>query len=227
MIPDTSGRLIAVGDIHGCDRPLRLILDTIQPQHDDVFVFLGDFCNRGPNTKAVLDEVMNLAEKCGVYTVMGNHEEMVLGAFQGGKSDHEFWCKFGGDKTLASFGISHAKELPREYLQFFANCADYHESAGFIFVHAGCNPNAELEKQDGEILRWTRLNVLQKPHPSGKVVVCGHTAQKVVFDGGHLICIDTGCGVTPTGRLTALDLKSWKMWQAGGRNKQATVKVLR
>ena len=62
------------------------------------------------------------------------------------------------------------------------------------------------------------------PHFSGKTVICGHTVQKKVLDLGHLICIDTGCGVWPGGRLTAIDLNSGTIWQAGGRSKKATIK---
>jgi serine/threonine protein phosphatase 1 len=155
---------------------------------------------------------------------LGNHEEMILGAYQGGQSDHNFWCKFGGDKTLASYGVNHAKELPWDHLKFLADCADYLESDDFIFVHAGCDPNIPLEKNTGEILRWTKFPKEPAPHISGKTVVCGHTVQKQVLDLGHICCIDTGCGVWPGGRLTAIDLKSGKIWQAGPRSKKATIK---
>jgi len=224
MIVANTGRLFAVGDIHGCVNPLRVILASINPQADDVFVFLGDFVNRGPDSKAVLDEVIALIGKCSVYTILGNHEEMLLGAYQGGRSDHDFWCKFGGDKTLASFGVNLAREIPGGYLTFIAGCADYNESDDFMFVHANYDPEKPLDKTDGGTLRWKKLEKDQKPHVSGKTVVCGHTVQKQVLDLGHVCCIDTGCGVWPGGRLTAIDLKSGKIWQAGGRSKKATIK---
>jgi serine/threonine protein phosphatase 1 len=217
-------RLIAVGDVHGCDRILKVILESIAPQPDDVFVFLGDLVNRGPNSKNVIDQVIELSNTCRVHTILGNHEEMILAAFQGGQSDHIFWQKFGGIETLASYGVSNAKELPGEHLKFIAKCKDYHEEDDFIFVHAGCDPNIPIEKNNGSILRWTRFPDDPKPHISGKTVICGHSVQKQIFDLGYICCIDTGCGVWPGGRLSALDLKSGTIWQAGGRSKKATIK---
>lgn len=218
------GRLIAVGDIHGCDRILQVVLEGIAPQADDAFVFLGDLVNRGPNTKGVIEQVINLSRLCNVTTVLGNHEEMILGAYQGGKSDHDFWCKFGGVQTLASYGVERARDIPGEHLRFIAGCKDFVETDEYIFVHAGCDPDKLPSQCDGSILRWNKLDKDQRRHSSGKTIVCGHTMQKQVFDAGHLLCIDTGCGIWPGGRLTAIDLTSGTIWQAGGRSKKATVK---
>lgn len=223
-IQKTTGRLIAVGDIHGQAGYLRLVLEAIDPKSDDVIVFLGDLVNRGPDSKGVVDQVIDLAEKCQVYSILGNHEEMILGAFAGGASDHKFWCKFGGVQTLASYGVDHVSKIPGQHMMFFANCKDYLETDDFIFVHAGCDPNIPLNKNSGALLRWERFPKNPTPHMSGKTVVCGHTAQKTVLDLGFLICLDTGSGIWPGGRVTAMDLKSGKIWQAGGRNKKATVK---
>lgn len=224
FIPDNTGRLIAVGDIHGCAHILCTVLASIEPQPDDIFLFLGDFINRGPDSKGVVSRVLELATQSGVYSILGNHEEMLLGAYQGGKDDHNFWCKFGGDTTLASYGVNTAREIPGEHLRFFANCADHAESEEFIFVHAGCDPDIMLENNNGDTLRWTKFPKEPKIHNSGKTVICGHTVQKQILDLGHICCIDTGCGVWPGGRLTAIDLKTGKIWQAGGRSKKATIK---
>ena len=217
-------RLIAIGDIHGCASILRVILKDIDPQPDDCFIFLGDLINRGPDAKGVIDEIIALGEKCQVSAIMGNHEEMLLGAYQGGKDDIKFFLKFGGDKTLASYGVTSVKDMPGDHLMFIASCKDYLETDDFIFVHAACHPNIPLASNPGEILRWYKLEEDHPKHSSGKTVVCGHTAQKQVLDLGHLLCIDTGCGIWPGGRLTAIDLNSGKIWQAGGRNKKATIK---
>lgn len=219
-----SGRLIAIGDIHGCASILQVILKDIDLQPEDTFVFLGDYINRGFDSKGVIDQIISLGEICHVETIMGNHEEMVLGAFQGGKSDHAFWCKFGGDQTLASYGVDNVRQIPGEHLKFIAHCKDYLETDDFIFVHAGCNPDIPLDENNGISLRWNKLDNSVGPHITGKTVVCGHTVQKQVLDLGHLCCIDTGCGVWPGGRLTAIDLLSGKIWQAGGKSKKATIK---
>jgi len=219
-----SKRLIAVGDIHGCANPLRVILKDIDPQPEDTIVFLGDCINRGPDSKDVIEQIIALKDKCHVETILGNHEEMLLGAYQGGKSDHAFWCKFGGDTTLASYGVATAKDIPGEHLLFIAHCKDYLETEDFIFVHAGCSSFKPLNENSGSVLRWDRLDKDKPPHESGKTIVCGHTVQKQIFDLGHICCIDTGCGVWPGGRLTAIDFISGKIWQAGGRSKKATIK---
>lgn len=220
------GRLIAIGDVHGCSGILHNLLKGIEPKPDDTFVFLGDLINRGPDAKGVVEEVIDLSTKCKVYTILGNHEEMLLGAHAGGKDDHSYFCKFGGDETLRSYGILNVRDIPREHLLFFANCVDYVEIDDFIFVHAGCDPTkSNLADNRGELLRWTKLDEeTVVPHVTGKTVVCGHTVQKKVLDLGHLVAIDTGCGVWNGGRLTALDVRSGTIWQYGGRNKRVTIK---
>lgn len=217
-------RLIAIGDIHGCSSYLEVILKDIDPQPDDTFVFLGDAINRGPDSKSVVDQIIELSEKFKVECILGNHEEMVLAAFQGGKDDHRFWTKFGGDTTLASYGAKDVRDLPGRHLLWIADCKDYLETDDFIFVHAGCHPNIPLDKNNGTKLRWEKLDPDQPKHISGKTIVCGHTAQKQVLDLEHLLCIDTGCGLWPGGRLTAMDVLSGKIWQVSGRSKKATIK---
>jgi serine/threonine protein phosphatase 1 len=221
-----TGRLIAIGDIHGHSNILRLLLNGIDPQPEDTIVFLGDYINRGPDSKGVVDQIISLRNKCFVETICGNHEEMLLGAYQGGKSDHNFWCKFGGKETLASYGVEDVRGIPGDHLVFFSKCLDYFETDDFIFVHAGYDPATPMDKSTGEVLRWDRLNKNVDPHFSGKTVVCGHSCQKQILDLGHVVCIDTGCGVWPGGRLSAIDLNSGKVWQAGGRSKKATIKQL-
>jgi serine/threonine protein phosphatase 1 len=185
LIPNPEGRLIAVGDVHGCSGILSVVMHDVAPKPEDTFVFLGDLCNRGPDTR-VFDVVIAIAKVCPVYKVLGNHEEMIVAAYQGGKDEYEYWCHFGGVQTLASFGAKNAREIPEEYLQFVAECADYHESEHYIFVHAGCDPNKPMDKQYETILRWNGFNPNWPRHMSGKTVVCGHSVQKQVFDSGHL-----------------------------------------
>jgi serine/threonine protein phosphatase 1 len=213
----TAVRIIAIGDIHGRADALSNIMKDINPTSDDVLIFLGDVINRGSDSKGVVDQILDLNKITKTYSILGNHEEMLLGAFQGGKSDDAYFLKFGGKETLQSYGVSNVKDLPPEHLLYFSRCKDYLETKDFIFVHAGCKSDIPLEKNFGEILRWIRLydqDVYTKPHASGKIVVCGHTVQQEVLDLGHLLCIDTGCGVLSNGRLSAIDLKSRFVWQS-------------
>ena len=133
------GRLIAVGDVHGHADALYGVLKEINPTPDDHIIFLGDLINRGPDSKGVIDQVIALSKICKVETICGNHEEMVLAAIYGCRSEHKFWCQFGGIETLKSFGCVKVTDIPREYLLFIANCVDWVETENNIFVHAGCN----------------------------------------------------------------------------------------
>lgn len=220
-ITDNSTRLIAIGDIHGCDKILQTVLSSIEPKRDDTFIFLGDLCNRGPNTKGVFDLIFDLEKTSDVHFVMGNHEEMVVAALMG-SSDHNFWCKFGGLQMLQSFGVEKANQIPRRYLNTIVNMRDYIETDDFIFIHASYDPSLAMETQEGQVLRWEKNRGSLK-HNSGKRVVCGHTPQKEVLVTDAYICLDTGCGVQPPSRLTALDLKSGTLWQATSRSKTAKI----
>lgn len=218
-----SERLIAIGDIHGNIKVLNMILEAIDPQPQDTLVFLGDFCNRG-DTKSVIEALMDVSKKCKTHFIMGNHEEMILQAYQGGTSEFNFFCKFGGIQTLASYGIGHIKDMPHDHIRFIIDTVDYVETDEFIFVHAGYHSQLPLNQTSPQDLRWQGLVPNQPKHMSGKTVVCGHTCQKQVFDAGHLLCIDTGCGVWVGGRLTAIDVNSGTIWQAGNQNKRANVR---
>lgn len=208
-------RLIVIGDVHGHSDALIAILNEIEPTDKDTFIFLGDLVDRGPDSKGVIDEVARLKQSYDVKVICGNHEEMVLAAFQGGKSDHAFWCKFGGKEALASFGatVDHVTKIPGAYLRFIAECVDYVETDTHIFVHAWCHPEKSPAESGGDILRWYKLPPVPPPHVSGKTVVCGHTAQGTIADHVHTICIDTSCGVSKTGILTAMDVISGDTWQ--------------
>lgn len=226
-IPTPEGRFIAFGDIHGHLGYLNMILDSIIPQKNDTFVFLGDYVDRGPDSKGVIDKIIELSQEFNVVTIAGNHEEMMLGAYHGSKSDINFWCKFGGKEALQSYKIDNPRNLPSEHISFIEECVTYAESEDYIFVHARCDPSIALEKNNAHTLRWDNLKLTDPPHISGKKIVCGHSCQKTVLNFEHLICIDTGAGVLKTGRLTALDVKSGTVWQAGGAYKKAMVKSLK
>lgn len=86
-------RIIAIGDIHGCAKALKTLVDAIQPTEQDTLVFLGDYIDRGPESRGVIEQVMALGNHCTVVPLLGNHEEMLLGALAGGLSDVQFWMK--------------------------------------------------------------------------------------------------------------------------------------
>ena len=210
-----SGRLIAIGDIHGHSAPLETILEAVDPQADDTLVALGDYVDRGPDTRGVIDRLIVLADRCRLVPILGNHDEMLLDIVAGRRELFGNWLSFGGSLTLASYNCTVPDNIPDEHLQFLQDCAAYHESDGHFFVHASYIPNLPLEAQPGGVLRWESLRARQPgPHYSGKVAICGHTAQEGgrILDLGHLKCIDTYC--YGDGWLTAMDVETGQVWQA-------------
>lgn len=215
-----DGRLIAIGDIHGHAKALTAILERVRPTPEDTLVILGDFVDRGPDTKGVMDQLLALEGQCHLVTLMGNHEEMVLAAREG-RSDFEFWVKFGGDAAMDSYGPGRTTNvIPREHWAFLERLPLYYETASHFFVHANYAPNQHFRDQGSQTLLWLDLADLPGPHFSGKTAIVGHTPQKDgrVLDLGHLKCIDTFCG--HGGLLTALDVGSGQIWQVteGGRD---------
>lgn len=210
-----EGCLIAVGDIHGCSTALATLLDAIQPMPLDTLVFLGDFIDRGPNSRGVIEQVIRLSDQCQVVPLLGNHEEMFLGALEG-KDNVGFWLKFGGRETLASYGTEN-DVIPAEHIQFIKGCKDFYETVSHIFVHAYYDPDLPLHQQKWDGLRWASLPREAKPHCSGKVAIVGHTAQTSgeILDLGCVKCIDTFCH--GGGWLTALEVGTGQVWQADER----------
>jgi serine/threonine protein phosphatase 1 len=218
----TEERTIAIGDIHGCSAALASLVKAIEPTPLDTLVFLGDYIDRGPDSKGVLEEVIALAEQCIVVPLMGNHEEMLLAALEG-QSELRYWLKFGGIEALASYGYKGGVEprpadvrtlIPSEQLEFIRRCRDYVETERHIFVHAYYDPDRPLHEQTWSGLRWAILPQIPRPHYSGKVAIVGHTPQTSgeILDLGYLKCIDTFCH--GGGWLTALEARTGKTWQA-------------
>jgi serine/threonine protein phosphatase 1 len=222
------GRTIAVGDVHGCSAALSALLEAIAPGPEDVLVFLGDYIDRGPDSRGVLDRVLALRGRCTVVPLLGNHEEMLLAALKD-RTALRLWLSCGGGETVASYSNrlrppTHADSLfgllPAEHLCFLQGCRPYHQTDTHLFVHAGYVPERPLEEQPGEALRWQAVDRRgAQRHCSGKVAVVGHTPQKSgeVLDLGFLKCIDTHCH--GGGWLTALEVHTGQVWQADAQGR--------
>ena len=215
-----TGRLIAIGDIHGCSAALESIIDSINPSDDDVIVTLGDYVDRGPDTPGVLDQLIALRRRCKLVPLLGNHDQVMLAAIFG-KIAPKLWMEMDGDKTVEAYGS--IRDIPPEHTDFLSACELCVETDSHIFMHACYNPNLELEKQSIDDLLWTSLrDEIPAPHKSGKQAIVGHTSQKsgAILNAGHIICIDTFC--CGGGWLTALDVRSGGVWQADreGRSKR-------
>ena len=210
-----TGRTIAVGDIHGCAAALKTILITIAPTLNDTIVTLGDYVDRGPDSRGVIDQLIELSQHCRLVPLMGNHEEMMLDVVREKQPPYR-WLQHGGVDTLDSYGFfGDMSVIPEAHLEFFRSMKDFYETDAYFFVHANYDPNLPLEKQSPHALRWQKLtDVTPGPHQNGKRAIVGHTHDRggEIFDAGHLTCIDTFC--YGGGWLTALDVINGTVWQA-------------
>lgn len=217
------GRIIAIGDIHGCSNALQSLVETVAPAGDDVVIPLGDYVDRGPDSRAVLDQLIGLAESCQLWPLLGNHEEMMLGVLDGTMRPHA-WLPHGGIDTLESYGFAGDLScIPANHRQFLRSCRDYIELDRFFFVHANYDPRLPLPQQTPYMLRWESLEVnMPGPHRSGKVAVVGHTPDRSgeILDVGYLKCLDTYCYGGQW--LTAMDLTSGQVWQANDQGQLRT-----
>lgn len=207
-------RTIAIGDVHGCSMALARLLRALKPQADDTIVPLGDYVDRGPDSKGVIDLLIDLEGRCQLVPILGNHDQMMLAAIDGEPPFDWFDC--GGMAALKSYGSKRdLGVIPAEHADFLRRCRDFHETPTHIFGHANYYPDIAMEEQDVGMLRWESLREYRPgPHQSGKRVVLGHSSQKTgeILDLGHLVCIDTFC--FGGGWLTALDVESGRVWQA-------------
>jgi serine/threonine protein phosphatase 1 len=210
-----GGRLLAIGDIHGCHIAFDTLLKHLAITPADTVVVLGDVIDRGPGTRQVIDRLLELKERGPLVFLLGNHEEMFLDSLTIDEV-REPWMGFGGLETLISYG-EHAEdtgELPADHVAFLRSGLDYFETESTVFVHASLEPGKPLAKQTPEWLRWAKLTRREQPLPNGKRVICGHTAQKSgrVWIGNGWVCIDTYAygGMF----LTALDVRNDLVYQA-------------
>lgn len=210
------GRLIAIGDIHGCSTALARLLDEIAPRPEDTIVTLGDYVNRGPDSRGVIERLMDLGDQCTLVPLLGNHDEVFLEVLVG-REPLDQLLSMGGEPTLESYGYEGSLGVvPPEHVLFLASCKLIYETDSHFFAHANYAPNLPLNQQSRMDLLWLSLRESEPcQHFSMRRAVLGHTPQSngLPLDRGHFVCIDTGCVY---GRvLTALDVDSGTLWQAG------------
>ncbi|MBT8037240.1 MAG: serine/threonine protein phosphatase [Verrucomicrobiae bacterium] len=208
-------RTLAIGDIHGSLTALEALGDFVGYTADDTIVTVGDYIDRGPDSKGVIDYLIDLKTSHQVVTLKGNHEVMMENA-RYSQQELYFWLVNGGEATLFSFDAERLDDINAKYWKFFDSCTRYHETDDHIIAHAGLEPNVPPEKQSDDFIFWHRINDTQ-PHVSGKTLVCGHTPQRngIPLALDHAICIDT---FAFGGKwLTCLDIDSGEYWQANER----------
>jgi serine/threonine protein phosphatase 1 len=206
-------RTIAIGDIHGCSLALSVLLEQIRPAREDRIIFLGDYVDRGANSRNVIEQILSLQQHCEVITLLGNHEVLLQSARES-PEPNDFWLQqCGGNETLISYGGSFA-DIPESHWEFVRNCRRYYETERHFFVHANYVPDQPIAEQPEQMALWQHLTTFTPmEHQSGKIAVVGHTPQRTgnILNIGHLICLDTGCFLG--GWLTALDIESGQVWQ--------------
>jgi len=210
-------RHLAVGDIHGCYTALTTLAAYVPFQPDDVLITLGDYVDRGPNSRAVLDWLIDYQQKHELIPLRGNHEVMMLQARWGG-DNLKLWLESGGDRALRSYAIPGKKtsftDVPPAHWEFLEHeTRAWYEIPTHFFVHANAYPGIDLRDQPDYMLYWEFFGQ-PRPHRSKKIMVCGHSSQKsgVPKNIGHAVCIDTW--VYGSGWLTCLDVATGKYWQA-------------
>lgn len=186
---------------------------------DDCLITLGDYVDRGPDSRGVLEWVLARSQQPSFIALKGNHEVMMLMAREDMHSQKSWMSGYvGGSQTLASYGRygmpGRLSDVPDTHWHLLsATLRLYWETEKFFFAHAGVDPTKPLKEQKEERLLWERFGP-QPLHPSGKLLVCGHTEQpdRMPFLLPHGICIDTG--VHAGGWLTALDVHTGRYGQA-------------
>lgn len=220
-------RKILIGDIHGCLATFRSLLKQINLNVEaDNLYLLGDYVDRGPDSKGVIDEIISLEKKgYNIMPIRGNHEQMLI-------SDHyaeteKGWFDMADEELKKSFGIKDLTELPIEYIDFCKKLPYYLLDDEFIAVHAGINFSFENPLENLEDLLWIRdyYNNVNYDWLQKRKIIHGHTMQTrqeieeqfKQFDEKQILNIDCGVYLSKSkmhglGNLCALDLTNRKLY---------------
>lgn len=237
-ITEASGeRVYVVGDLHGCADETLVLLEYLEKREgltdNDVVIFVGDYIDRGPSSRGVVDLMLSFKAKFPKTRFLkGNHEDMLLDFLGFGGRMGEAFLYNGGLETIQSYGISvfaspdqMVKAFPPEHFQFYNTLESMIKVEGHICVHAGVNPLRAITAQNDADIFWIRDDFIHNPHPYGLTIVFGHTPhQEILLDIPYKIGIDTG--LVFGNKLTCIELKSRKVFQIARNSKDVVVGVL-
>lgn len=209
LVADDGPATYVIGDIHGCLQPLQRLIHKIDPQPGDEVVFIGDYIDRGPHSREVVEYLLTLPHRC--VFLLGNHEKMLLD-FLAGEEPH-LYLSNGGLATLTSYG-GDPDNIPQAHLRFYRSLRPIYETPHHLFVHAGIRPLVPLEQQDLKDLMWIRQEFFQFVGRFPKPVIFGHTPMRRVLMAEDRIGIDTGC--VYGGKLTCVKLPHRDIIQVPG-----------
>jgi serine/threonine protein phosphatase 1 len=215
-------RIYAIGDIHGClDKLLALHDLIVQDMADRItqqttLVHMGDYIDRGPDSAGVIQRLVTgaLPSAGTVINLMGNHEQMMIDALDGG--DVLLWLDSHAASSLESWGANPAapvwewlEHIPTPHLTFIRGLALAHRAGPYFFVHAGIRAGVPLDRQDVHDMLWIREGFLDSDADFGAIIVHGHTPKNEVIVRPNRIGIDTGA--VRGGVLTCLVLEEDRM----------------
>lgn len=225
-------RFFIVGDIHACPAELEALLSALALEAEDRLVFLGDYIDRGPGAREVIDLLLDLRadQVCGLTFLRGNHEDMFLDFLGYGGLYGDAFLMNGGVQTLHSYGCwpnarSAATRIPEAHVEFLRGLALSFPGQGLsrdpdqrdpdqdvLCVHAGIEPSRSLADQQAEHLLWIRQEFINSRHSLPCTVVYGHTPQpEVRFHLPYQVGIDTG--LVYGGRLSCLEWTGKTLYQ--------------
>ena len=227
-----NGRLFAIGDIHGCVDELSTMINAIAPARGDTVVFVGDYIDRGPAARDVLELLIELNQGAAEYVFLkGNHEDMML-SFLGLPGHYgESFLFNGGAPTLESYGVPEVaidcalEHIPATHMDFLKSLATSYLRPPYLFVHAGISPFRQMEEQSVDDLLWIRQEFIFNPHQISATVVFGHTPMRAVMvDLPYKLGIDTG--LVYGGKLTCLEFNEGVAYQVGRGSRQVKTLAL-
>jgi serine/threonine protein phosphatase 1 len=219
-----ASRTFAIADIHGCCRTFRrLLFDVLRLEKSDTLYLLGDYIDRGPDSKGVIASIMEMqATGYDVRPVRGNHEHLLLRSLQMPLYERlAEWLDNGGYTTLNSYGVAHPQDIPFEHRQFLESLPLYYATDTHIFAHAGLDFSLDepLSDKGEQSMLWKRSGEVDESKLAGRILVSGHTplslsSIKRSLTSSH-IRLDNGCvyadELPEMGNLVALELDSGRM----------------
>ena len=224
-------RQFAISDIHGCKKTFEALLDRIACSKGDTLFLLGDYVDRGPDSKGVIDRIWALQhDGYQIHCLKGNHEELVLRAASGNFTFLEKWLKTDGKDTMDSFGVSQCADIPAAYLHWMSALPYYLEVDNYLLVHAGLDFKLDDPLSDTTEMCWLRdwYHHIRYDWLKGRIILHGHTPVDVEtiqyqfanLEASQYLDIDNGCVYADPrhwkreglGNLSAFDMTNRRLY---------------
>jgi len=221
-LPEPAEPFLAIGDLHGCFDLLADLVGQIPDSHkSESLVFLGDYVDRGEDTKKILKLLMTITgyEDRSIICLKGNHEQMLLEFIDDPQRHARFWLHNGGLQTLASFGVAPSHNIAHDpvaldvlrdelvqamgqaMIEWLRALPLTWKSGNVWAVHAGADPRVPMEQQASDVLLWGHHEFRHQSRKDGQWIVHGHTIVDIPYAENGRIAVDTGAYAT--GHLSA------------------------